>query len=126
MILRLLACCVLLSFCNAAIADAYLCTAQYAAGVSEKNDEVTQAQSGEYDKQYILDERGFRAVGDDDVKLSKCRYDNGRPTFCEDPGEGWSGFFMMGSNRVFTYFVVIGGRGGFLEALVIKGKCSER
>lgn len=108
-----------------AIAKAYLCTAKYAAGVTEKDDDVTQAQSGEYEKQYVLDERGFRAVGDKDVKLSECRFDNGRPTFCEGPGDGWSGFFMMGSNLVFTYFVVLGGRSGVLEAMVVKGKCSE-
>jgi len=110
---------------NEAMADTYMCTAKYAAGITEKDDDVTQAQSGEYDKQYIADELGFRAVGQDKVKLSKCRFIDGRPTFCEDPGDSWSGFFMLSSNRVFTYFVVIGGNNGVLEAMVVKGKCSK-
>ncbi len=107
------------------MADAYLCTAKYAAGVTEKNDDVTQAQSGEYDKQYIVDERGFRALGEDSGKLSKCNFIDGRPAFCEDPGVGWSGFFMLPSNLVFTHFAVIGGHSGVLEAMVVKGKCEK-
>lgn len=125
MSLRILTCCVLLSFSSAALADSYLCTAKYAAGVTEKEDDVTQAQSGEYDKKYLVDERGFRPFDDDNVKLSKCNFIDGRPAFCEDPGVGWSGFFILPSNLVFTYFAVIGGHGGILEAMVVKGKCSK-
>ena len=123
--LRILTCCLLLSLSSVALADAYLCTAKYAAGVTEKEDDVTQAQSGEYDKQYLVDERGFRPVGADNVKLSKCNVIDGRPAFCEDPGDGWGGLFMLSSNHVFTYFAVIGGPTGVLEAMVVKGKCSK-
>lgn len=125
MILRLLLCSFLLSLGSGALADAYLCTAKYAAGVTEKNDDVTQAQSGEYDKQYIVDEHGFRFFGSNNVQLSKCKFVDGRPTFCEDPGDGWSGFFLLPSNLVFTYFDVIGGGNGVLEAMVVKGKCEK-
>ena len=123
--LRILASCLLLSLSSAAAADAYLCTAKYAAGVTEKESEVTQAQSGEYDKKYLVDERGFRDFGADNVTLSECRYFDGRPAFCEKPGDGWGGLFMLSSNDVFTYFSVVGGKSGILEALVVKGKCSK-
>ncbi len=126
MISRRLIGCILLLLGSPAFADTYLCIAKYAGGVTEKDDEVTQAQSGEYDMQYIVDERGFRHVGDTEVTLSKCNFINGRPAFCEDPGVGWSGFFMLPSNLVFTYFLVLGDRTGVLEAMVVKGKCSKQ
>lgn len=123
--LRLLTCCTLLSLSTSVLADAYICTAKYAAGVTEKNDDVTQAQSGEYDKKYLVDERGFRPYGEDKITLSECSFFDGRPAFCEYPGDRWGGLFMLSSNDVFTYFSVIAGTSGVLEALVVKGKCSR-
>ena len=124
-ILRLLMVSFLLLLGSEALADAYLCTAKYAAGVTEKNDDVTQAQSGEYDEKYIVDERGFRFFGSDTVQLSKCKFIDGRPASCENPGDGWSGLFLLPSNLVFTYFHVVGGGNGVFEALVVKGKCEK-
>ena len=97
----------------------------YAAGVTEKDDEVTRAQSGEYDKKYIADEQGFRPLANDELVLSECNFVDGRPVKCEYPGDGWGGLFLMSSNKVFTYFSVVAGQSGDLEALVVKGKCSK-
>ena len=41
MLTRLLFCCFLLLLNSETLADAYLCTAKYAAGVTEKDDDVT-------------------------------------------------------------------------------------
>ena len=81
----------------------FLCIAEYGAGVTEKNGKATGSVSGVADQKYLVDSRGLRRFGTDDVLLNKCDFSEGRPSFCEKSEEFGGVFAYDGSTfKLFT------------------------
>ena len=84
------------------------------------------AETELYSAKWLVDEKGLRYFGKDEILLGDCRLDDtGTPRTCKYAGGGWGGQFFLHQNEVFTSFSFGAPQtDGTMTAYVVKGKCS--
>jgi hypothetical protein len=104
---------------NASSADTWLCISEKQVAIGDK-DGVVKATALDIDTEYVIDESGFRRVGEQPIDAMNCRKVNNHP-YCDAKDAGVI-TFSINSNNIFTYQTLLSVK-GWLFRVIEMGSC---
>lgn len=109
--------------------DSWLCIAERIAMVTDDETDVLSAESGEFERKYLVTEEGLKIFGNQTFLLDDCTWTDGIPFSCASSVSGVADYFRLNVNYVFMLRRIYvnqtdDGKVTISDA-IIKGKCSK-